>query len=97
LGLAEIMNCPNPFQDDTYFTFVSSSDVDSLVINIYTATGRFIQKLETGGLPAGYNQVHWDGLDGDGDRIANGVYFYKIVARAGDQKIVARQKMFKLR
>ncbi len=97
LGLAEVMNCPNPFQDDTYFTFISSSDVDSLVIKIYTATGRLIQKLETGGLPAGYNQVHWDGLDGDGDRIANGVYFYKIVARAGDQKIVARQKMFKLR
>ena len=97
LGLADIMNCPNPFRDDTYFTFVSSSDIDSLVIKIYTATGRLIQKLETGGLPAGYNQIRWDGLDGDGDRIANGVYFYKIIARAGGQKIVARQKMFKLR
>lgn len=97
LGMAEVMNCPNPFKDDTYFTFVASSDVDSLVIKIYTATGRLIQKLETGGLPAGYNQIHWDGRDGDGDRIANGVYFYKIIARAGGEKIVARQKMFKLR
>jgi len=97
LAVAEVMNCPNPFRDDTYFTFVASSDVDSLVIKIYTATGRLIQKLEAAGLRAGYNQIHWDGRDRDGDGIANGVYFYKIVARAGDQKIVARQKMFKLR
>jgi flagellar hook assembly protein FlgD len=95
--MAEVMNCPNPFKDDTYFTFVASSDIDSLVVKIYTATGRLIRKLETGGLQAGYNQIHWDGRDGDGDRIANGVYFYKIVARAGGEKIVARQKMFKLR
>lgn len=97
LGLAEVMNCPNPFEDETHFTFVSSSDLDSLVVKIYTATGRFIRKLETGGLPAGYNQIYWDGRDGDGDRIANGVYFYTITARAGGEKIVARQKMFKLR
>jgi hypothetical protein len=97
LALAEVMNCPNPFEEETYFTFVSSSDVDSLVVKIYTATGRLIRKLEHGGLPAGYNQIRWDGLDGDGDRIANGVYFYTIIARAGGDKIVARQKMFKLR
>jgi hypothetical protein len=97
LALFEVMNCPNPFAEDTYFTFLASTDVDSLVIKIYTASGRFIQKLEAGGLPAGYNQVYWDGRDRDGDALANGVYFYKIVGRAGDQRIVARQKMFKLR
>jgi hypothetical protein len=97
LAMAEVMNCPNPFKEETYFTFISSTDVDSLVIKIYTATGRLIRKLEHGGLPAGYNQIRWDGLDGDGDRIANGVYFYTITARAGGDKIIARQKMFKLR
>jgi hypothetical protein len=97
VALFEVMNCPNPFEDDTYFTFVSSADIDSLVIKVYTATGRLIAKVESGGLAAGYHQIRWDGRDRAGDPIANGVYFYKIVARAGDEKIVARQKMFKLR
>ncbi len=97
LALAEVMNCPNPFKADTYFTFVASSDVDSLVIKVYTATGRLIQKLEAGGLAAGYHTIRWDGRDRDGDPIANGVYFYKIVARAGDERVVVREKMFKLR
>jgi hypothetical protein len=97
LALFEVMNCPNPFADDTYFTLVSSTDVDSLVVKIYTATGRLIQKLEAGGVPAGYHQIYWDGRDRDGDTIANGVYFYKIIARAGDQKIVAREKLVKLK
>ncbi len=97
LALAEVMNCPNPFKADTYFTFVTSSDVDSLVIKVYTATGRLIQKLEAGGLAAGYHTIRWDGRDRDGDPIANGVYFYKIVARAGDERAVVREKMFKLK
>ncbi len=97
LAVMEVMNCPNPFADDTYFTFMASTDIDSLVIKIYTVTGRLIQKIEAGGLTAGYHQLYWDGRDGDGDRIANGVYFYKVVARAGDQRIVARQKLVKLR
>ncbi len=97
LVLAEVMNCPNPFKEDTYFTFIASSYVDSLVIKVYTATGRLIQKLEAGGLAAGYHTVRWDGRDRDGDPIANGVYFYKIVARAGDERVVFREKMFKLR
>ena len=97
LALFEVMNCPNPFEDETYFTFMSSTDIDSMVIKVYTATGRFVARLETGGLPAGYHQIRWDGRDRDGDPIANGVYFYKIVARAGDEKIVAREKLVKLR
>jgi hypothetical protein len=97
LALTEVMNCPNPFADDTYFTLVTSTDVDSLVVKIYTATGRLIQKIEAGGIPAGYHQIYWDGRDREGDAIANGVYFYKIIARAGDQKIVAREKLVKLR
>jgi hypothetical protein len=97
LALFEVMNCPNPFPDETYFTFMSSTDIDSIVIKVYTATGRLVAKVESGGLPAGYHQIRWDGRDRDGDPIANGVYFYKLVARAGDEKIVAREKMVKLR
>jgi len=97
LALFQVMNCPNPFENDTYFTFMSSTDIDSMVIKVYTATGRLVAKVESGGLPAGYHQIYWDGRDRDGDTIANGVYFYKIVARAGDEKIVAREKLVKLR
>jgi hypothetical protein len=97
LGLVNVMNCPNPFPKDTYFTFQATTDIDSLVIKVYTATGRLIQKIEAGGLTAGYHQIHWDGRDRAGDAIANGVYFYTIVARAGDQKTIVREKLVKLR
>jgi hypothetical protein len=97
LALVEVMNCPNPFKDDTYFTFQATTDIDSLVIKVYTVTGRLIRKLEAGGLTAGFHRIRWDGRDRAGDAIANGVYFYTITARAGDQKVVVRDKLVKLR
>jgi len=97
LGLTAVMNCPNPFPDDTYFTFAATSDIDALAIKVYTATGRLIKKIETGGFPAGFTRIYWDGRDNAGDAIANGVYFYTITARTGDQKVVIREKLVKMR
>ncbi|UCE27863.1 MAG: hypothetical protein JSW52_03665 [Candidatus Coatesbacteria bacterium] len=98
LALSNVYNCPNPFAGaGTYFTFVNSSHLDSAVVKIYTVTGKLIRKLETRGLAPGYNELYWDGRDRDGDEIANGVYFYKVVARSGTDKCEIKQKLIKMK
>jgi flagellar hook assembly protein FlgD len=81
LKVQNLVNYPNPFKDDTQFTFELTQSAEA-EIKIYTVAGRLIRTLRPGILPAGYNQVYWDGKDADGDGLANGVYLYKITAKA---------------
>jgi hypothetical protein len=98
LALSDVYNCPNPFAGaGTYFTFVNSTHLDSAVVKIYTVTGKLIKKLEARNLAPGYNEVYWDGRDRDGDEIANGVYFYKVVARSGTGKYEIKEKLIKMK
>ena len=71
---------PNPMNEDGYFTFVITEDSD-ITITVYTLTGRKIKTIKQLNLPAGYNQIYWNGKDADGDDIANNTYFYKIKAK----------------
>ena len=52
-------------------------------IKIYTVAGRLVYKSDE--FPLALNQlaqIEWDGRDADGDEMANGVYFYKVIAKA---------------
>ncbi len=80
LKVDHVYNYPNPFADRTWFTFNIRQAAD-VTIRVYTVAGRLIRTIESPALAAGYNQVRWDGLDGDGDRPANGVYLYKVTAK----------------
>lgn len=81
LQITGVMNYPNPFQNATNFTFVSSAEAE-VKISIYTVAGRLIRVLDGITANPGFNRIAWDGLDEDGDRLANGVYFYKIKAES---------------
>ncbi len=85
LRLSNVFNYPNPFRYMTYFTFehnqVSPLDVE---VKIYTVAGRCIQSLKQSGLTDRPVKVLWDGIDRDGDALANGVYLYKIIAKTID-------------
>jgi len=80
LTIKEAYNYPNPFQNDTYFTFRLSSPSE-ISIKIYTQFGRLIKNIEGIFGNNGFNKVYWNGMDEDGDRLANGVYLYKIIAK----------------
>jgi hypothetical protein len=98
LALSNVYNCPNPFAGaGTYFTFVNSTHLDSAVVKIYTVTGKLIKKVEARNMAPGYNEVYWDGRDRDGDDIANGVYFYKVIARSGTNKCEVKEKLIKMK
>ncbi|MBC8415117.1 MAG: hypothetical protein ISS80_03895 [Candidatus Cloacimonetes bacterium] len=80
VAIEQMLPYPNPMKKDGHFTFVITEDSD-IAISIYTITGRKIRTLKKPSCEAGYNQIYWDGRDGDGDEIANNTYFYKIKAK----------------
>jgi len=92
---------PNPIKRDGYFTFeidLKANDTANIIIDIYTITGRKIRTIRDIAR-SGYNQIHWDGKDGDGDSIANNTYFYKLKANSllGKGSCEITDKFIKLR
>ena len=81
LALKNIVNYPNPFRNETSFTFDLTIPASKIQIKIYTIAGRLIRYIENyDAIDANFNFIPWDGRDEDGDQLANGVYLYKIIA-----------------
>ncbi len=77
--IEQLLSYPNPMCDETNFTFIITEAAD-VTATIYTISGRKIQTIKAGNLPSGFQQIYWNGKDKAGDNIANGTYFYKIIA-----------------
>ena len=84
LQLVEPLNYPNPFTRGTTVTCELTKPAKSLTVKIYTLTGRLIRQLKAEA-PAGFIQLKWDGKDEDGNEVANGVYFGKIIVKSDDE------------
>lgn len=99
--ILDVYNYPNPFENETYFTFnLTGSDLpDELKIRIFTVAGRLIREIfiPPSDLRFGFNKIYWDGRDQDGENIANGVYFYKISVVNNGQLLSETKKMAKLK
>jgi len=85
--ISNVLNYPNPFTSSTRFVFtLTGSEVpQQMKITVYTVTGKVIKEVfisELGNLHIGSNltQFAWDGTDQFGDKLANGLYFYKVEA-----------------
>ncbi|MCG9128774.1 hypothetical protein JT359_14360 [Candidatus Poribacteria bacterium] len=81
LQLVEPLNYPNPFKSDTTVTCELTRPAESLTVKIYTLTGRLIRELQTEA-SAGFIQLKWDGKDDDGNEVANGVYYGKMIVKS---------------
>ena len=88
LKLLQVMNYPNPFAAGTQITFEMTQPA-TVSVRIYTVSGRMIRELENGDTAAGFTAISWDGRDADGDRPANGVYLYKVIASAQGEETEA--------
>ncbi len=97
---------PNPFSNFTRFVFtVTGENVpDEIKIQIMTVTGKVVREIlqsEIGPIKIGTNitQYAWDGKDEFGDKLANGVYLYKVSAnisgKSFDHLDVGAEKAFK--
>jgi hypothetical protein len=99
--IRNIYNFPNPFKNDTYFTFdlYGSKLPDDLYIKIYTVAGRLIRtvKIPISQIQIGFNRIYWDGKDEDRNELANGVYFYKVVYKNNELLKTGIQKLAKVK
>ncbi len=101
-AISHLLNYPNPFTDHTGFYF-EQNGVDGFIdyeITIFTMSGKIVKTL-TGTLSGGESRcgpIDWDGLDNFGNRIARGVYFYRLRIRNQEgKKAMAREKLLYLR
>jgi len=95
--ITQVINYPNPFSTSTRFVFnLTGSEVPEMFnIQIMTITGKIvktIQRDELGPLHVGRNitEYAWDGKDDFGDKLANGVYLYKVQTKLNGQSIEHR-------
>ncbi len=85
LSIANVYNVPNPMTDGTVFTFqYNRQDPVDAEIKIYTLRGALIKTLERRNITDRFVRMEWDGRDADGDKLANGVYLYKVALRTLD-------------
>ena len=103
-------NYPNPFSDQTIFSYFVNlnDDLDEFEIRIYTVSGRLIRRIDSdinndpldpdgGARRKGYNELIWDGTDKDGIEVANGVYFALLRGSYDGETLEKILKVVKLR
>jgi hypothetical protein len=95
--ITEVLNYPNPFTTSTQFIFTltGSQIPDEFKIQIMTVTGKVVREItqaEFGPIRIGRNAsvYRWDGRDEFGDRLANGVYLYRVISRLNGENIELR-------
>ncbi|HSY61333.1 MAG TPA: hypothetical protein VK796_05625, partial [Cytophaga sp.] len=83
---------PNPFSTSCRFVFTLSGTTvpNNLKIQIMTVSGKIVKEIfkeELGVLHIGNNisEYAWDGTDEYGDRLANGVYLYRVIIKDDSQ------------
>ena len=84
--IRDVYPYPNPMNTHTTFAFrVKGGRNEALrdfSLRIYTLSGRLVRQLEARHLDSplrvGWNTLRWNGRDEDGDRVATGVYLYRV-------------------
>ncbi len=90
---------PNPFRNAVTFHFELTNGVREGTLSVYTLSGRRVFRRELGGLAEGESQViAWDGLDGTGSKIANGVYIARLaLTDLGGEQVIWEDKIVRMR
>ncbi len=75
-------NYPNPFNPETWIPYDLAHDAE-VSIHIHTPNREPIRKLSLGFQSAGIYRkrtraAYWDGRNAVGERVASGVYFYRL-------------------
>lgn len=91
---SNLLNYPNPFTTSTAFVFtITGSEVpQNIRIQILTITGKVVREItkgELGPIHIGRNitEYKWDGTDMYGQRLANGVYLYRVLTNLNGKRL----------
>jgi hypothetical protein len=91
--IRDVYPYPNPMSTSTTFAFRveggRTEDLRNFRLRLYTVAGQLIREfderdLQTGALRVGWNLLPWNGRDEDGDRVATGVYLYRVSVEGAD-------------
>lgn len=81
-GQALLPNYPNPFNPETWIPYLLNRPAH-VVMQIYNISGQVVRTLKVGKQDAGIyvdraKAAHWDGRNDTGERVASGIYFYRM-------------------
>ena len=92
--ISNMLNYPNPFTTSTAFVFtLTGSEVpQNIRIQILTITGKIVREItknELGPINIGRNitEFKWDGTDMYGQKLANGVYLYRVLTNLNGKSL----------
>ncbi len=78
-------NYPNPFYTTTNIPY-GLKKVSDVQVTIYDILGRVVRRFNAGWQSKGAHNILWDGLNNSGQRVAAGVYFYRLSA-GGESRV----------
>ena len=97
-SITQLINYPNPFSSSTRFVFtLTGSEIpDNIFIQIMTITGKVVKEItqdELGPIHIGRNitEYEWNGTDKYGEKLANGVYLYKVQVQKNGSDLTERE------
>jgi hypothetical protein len=73
-------NFPNPFNLSTAISYALPESADMQLV-VYDLNGSLTRTLVKGDVNQGTHQVVWNGENGNGIKVASGIYFYRLKAR----------------
>jgi hypothetical protein len=73
-------NFPNPFNPSTTIRYFVGMETSARVsLKIYNVAGQVVKRLVDEEKAPGEHQVLWDGKNEQGEDVASGVYFYRLI------------------
>ena len=77
-------NYPNPFNSKTVIPYVLAS-AGMVELVVYNLLGQQVAVLVNQRQEAEVHQIHWDGYSTAQQRLASGVYFYRLKSAEGNK------------
>ncbi|MBK6525702.1 MAG: T9SS type A sorting domain-containing protein [Crocinitomicaceae bacterium] len=85
LGVTHLLNYPNPFTTHTEFFFEHNQCCSALEvrIEIFTVSGKLVKTIFDNVNTIAFRSegIAWDGRDDFGDKLARGVYIYRLTVK----------------
>lgn len=72
-------SAPNPFSNRTTIAYALGK-AGKVRLSVYAATGQLVSRLVDGEAGPGMHTETWDGHDGFGNKVASGLYYYRLDA-----------------
>jgi hypothetical protein len=86
-NLMDIAAFPNPSNDMTNFRFALEKKTH-VTLDVYNMAEQLVTRIIDNDISAGIHEVQWDGSNSAGNRVAEGMYFYRL--QAGNEMVTGK-------